>query len=338
MSPLGAASAAGSMTPSKTGTPSKQSCPTCGKVFARTQDLNRHRRVHTGERPFVCRWPRCGKAFSQSGHLKRHAQMHSGPSPHMCPRRGCRRRFREAAQLEEHARTHTDPLPGGGGAGGPDKSSMSSTPDIDSSSDASPSPPPSAAPGPGVSAPMPATGGPLHYPHPQVQHFPHSQSQPAQPAHVHAGGSALLNPGVELPLPPPLGGVLPNAGGGGSHLAINTASLAARLASATTSSTTSPSTPTGILPAGAGAVTEVGGGRLPTAASGLPPQQQVGSGSGMDATFAAARALAQFTSSTGPPGGGGSSASSPHATDHLTPAAALLGCDDPRVAIPSLLN
>lgn len=46
----------------------------CDRRFARSDELARHRRTHTGEKRFVC--PLCGHRFMRSDHLAKHARRH----------------------------------------------------------------------------------------------------------------------------------------------------------------------------------------------------------------------------------------------------------------------
>ncbi|GJQ87332.1 hypothetical protein Trydic_g17379 [Trypoxylus dichotomus] len=78
------------------------SCSICKKCFTRSK-LKQHMRVHTKEKPYVCKI--CSQAFSMSGNLKRHMMTHTGERPYVCE--VCGKGFIQSKTLQIHRRTHS---------------------------------------------------------------------------------------------------------------------------------------------------------------------------------------------------------------------------------------
>uniref|UniRef100_A0A3B5MKA6 C2H2-type domain-containing protein n=1 Tax=Xiphophorus couchianus TaxID=32473 RepID=A0A3B5MKA6_9TELE len=79
-------------------------CPAdgCDRRFSRSDELTRHVRVHTGQKPFQCRI--CMRNFSRSDHLTTHIRTHTGEKPFACAE--CGRKFARSDERKRHAKIH----------------------------------------------------------------------------------------------------------------------------------------------------------------------------------------------------------------------------------------
>ena len=74
-------------------------CLICRKITNDYGNLNKHCRIHMGEKPYHCTV--CGKAFSDKSDYDVHYRLHTGIKPYECM--VCGRAFRSSTKLNSHS-------------------------------------------------------------------------------------------------------------------------------------------------------------------------------------------------------------------------------------------
>lgn len=78
-------------------------CDICAKEFSKLCDVERHTRVHTGEKPCICNI--CNKRFQQAHNLSKHLLTHLHIKPFHCEI--CNKQFGRNDVLRRHLLTHS---------------------------------------------------------------------------------------------------------------------------------------------------------------------------------------------------------------------------------------
>ncbi|XP_058862102.1 zinc finger protein 250-like isoform X2 [Acipenser ruthenus] len=77
------------------------------KSFTQLGNLHSHQHIHIREKLYHCSV--CGKRFNHSGNLKIHQRIHTGEKPYHCSL--CGKRFSQVGDLKKHKRIHTGEKP-----------------------------------------------------------------------------------------------------------------------------------------------------------------------------------------------------------------------------------
>ncbi|XP_030290924.1 PR domain zinc finger protein 12 [Sparus aurata] len=87
--------------PSASITAGRMRCVICHRGFNSRSNLRSHMRIHTLDKPFVCRF--CNRRFSQSSTLRNHVRLHTGERPYKC--HVCQSAYSQLAGLRAHQKS-----------------------------------------------------------------------------------------------------------------------------------------------------------------------------------------------------------------------------------------
>merc|ERR1711881_19998 len=76
----------------------------CTMRFYRQDELRRHERTHTGEKPFKCPHAGCDRWFARSDHVRTHVRIHTGEKPYNC--KFCDKSFARSDERLRHHKVH----------------------------------------------------------------------------------------------------------------------------------------------------------------------------------------------------------------------------------------
>ncbi|XP_060096086.1 early growth response protein 1 [Heteronotia binoei] len=184
-------------------------CPveSCDRRFSRSDELTRHIRIHTGQKPFQCRI--CMRNFSRSDHLTTHIRTHTGEKPFACDI--CGRKFARSDERKRHTKIHLRQKD----KSKADKSQAPPPPLPPGGAVASPLAPYSASPGaPSFPSPTPASYSPpvstysppvTSYSSPVTSPFPSFPSSSVATSYASIASSTFQSQAAATPFPSPGG-------------------------------------------------------------------------------------------------------------------------------------
>ena len=79
--------------------------PGCNIELSNKYCLQRHETRHKEQKDWECEY--CGKMFTLPQYLKDHINVHTGDKPYECKFAGCNAKFRQASKLSMHKRIHS---------------------------------------------------------------------------------------------------------------------------------------------------------------------------------------------------------------------------------------